>query len=74
MYPYNPLNFGQPQYNPYYLSNLQPNFTPQLPHMEIMTVNNKEAIDNFLIGPNSSAILVDAILPKSNRPGPAAKA
>ena len=66
IYPNNPFS----QYNPYFqqnqyqpVQNYQP-ITSQGPHMEIQRVNGKDAAYAFAIGPNSSVILADTMLPK----------
>ena len=73
MYPNNPMNFGNPIYNPYLNNFAQnpiqiPNYQPvQMPgpHMEVQRVNGgKESAMAFSMGPNSSAILVDNNKPK----------
>ena len=73
MYPMNPSNpFGNGLYNPYinpvnqynqYVPNY-PALQPDPPHREIDRVNGKEAAFQFPMGPNSSVILADTMLPK----------
>lgn len=73
MYPMNPTNpFGNGLYNPYinpvnqfnqYVPNY-PALQPDPPHREIDRVNGKEAAFQFPMGPNSSVILADTMLPK----------
>lgn len=60
IYPNNPY-FQQTQYQP--VQNFQP-VMQQGPHMEIQRVNGKDAAYAFAIGPNSSVILADTMLPK----------
>ena len=73
VYPYNPLTAQQvvnpyvmqPINNPVITAQQMPQMVqPQGPHREIDVVNGKESALSFLMGPNSSAILVDELKPK----------
>ena len=64
IYPQNPLQQGQ---SPYYYNQPVIQYQPiqaPAPHMEINQVNGVESAYAFPMGPNSSVVLVDTILPK----------
>lgn len=74
MYPMNPNNmYGNGLYNPYVtpinqfnpvVPNYQPVITQNAPHREIDRVNGRDGALALPMGPNSSAIAADTILPK----------
>ena len=70
IYPTNPLNVGQPNFNPYFTpvqNPIVPNYPvvqQPAPHMEIQRVNGKESAFAYPIGPNSSVVLVDNLASK----------
>lgn len=48
------INWGNNNINPYaYIQPIQP------PHMEVIKVNGENGANAFLVGPNSSALLLD---------------